>query len=377
MRANIINVDTIKPVTIKSLKEEGIVANCSVQWLQSQFPDVDFPNYDAKILLARNIRVGGLTVNGRVINSNGEEIFVTDGSKKGINELAAYLRNRNRLESAAFRLSKEGYPDFEAIQQIAKNHNIEIKDGDVSDLVMDYMYNRSKYNKGVIIKDSSGTAKTEITLMSDLWYTICDWSIPETFASPVVNALNDSMYVIKNENRNSYNRYQRTNSYVPIDSFMNIIKSFYPDAYNDLIKIAPKASDWIATSEHEVFIKQNQLDGKNKLSDNTMQLFRRGGNKSILQVMFELAVSEEPEYNYSFGSVTKSQKNFTVVRAFDSLASRYNLTYDNVRQMQIVVPDLKGFKIYEWMDPKKKKKVYFPSRHYLTQNNNPKGFDTL
>ena len=85
--------NTIKPIKISDLVDlEGLKGNTDIEFLSNEFPDVNFPQgINANVLLVDNLKVGNQSIYGRVINSNGEEVFVIRGNTNDVQKLANFL----------------------------------------------------------------------------------------------------------------------------------------------------------------------------------------------------------------------------------------------------------------------------------------------
>ena len=86
-------------IKLKDL-QDGIVANCSLNDFRNDpnYVDITFPEIDVKILQINNLSVDGQPVFGRVLTTNGEEVFVSDGSSDDIKRICTFLNVREKLK---------------------------------------------------------------------------------------------------------------------------------------------------------------------------------------------------------------------------------------------------------------------------------------
>ena len=96
--------NTIEPIKVSDLTSlSGLKGNTDVEFLINEFPDVSFPQgINANVLLVNNLKVGNQSIYGRVINSNGEELFVIRGNNKDVQKLANFLFIRKQMQDQSF-----------------------------------------------------------------------------------------------------------------------------------------------------------------------------------------------------------------------------------------------------------------------------------
>jgi hypothetical protein len=69
------------------INKEGLIGNCTLDFLKHEFDTVDFPeNVDANILLIDKLTLPtkGGSIYNRVINSQGKELFIVKGTKEDV-----------------------------------------------------------------------------------------------------------------------------------------------------------------------------------------------------------------------------------------------------------------------------------------------------
>ena len=84
------NQNKIKSIKLKDLLQDGILANCDLNYLREspEYSDIRFPDGNASILLVDNLRIGSTPISGRVINNNGKDIYIVQNTKTDLQRLS-------------------------------------------------------------------------------------------------------------------------------------------------------------------------------------------------------------------------------------------------------------------------------------------------
>ena len=147
IRAQSIN-SGLRSIKLKDLQQEGIQANCTLQYLREspEFGEIQFPDGNANILLVNKLSIGGKPIYGRTINSNGEEVFIVKGTKEDVQKLSNFLKIRNTIRDYGLNVSEESpyYQELNEILQESKQKNQEI--GSLEDMLVDYVSNEKAYS---------------------------------------------------------------------------------------------------------------------------------------------------------------------------------------------------------------------------------------
>ena len=156
IRAQSIN-SGLRSIKLKDLQQEGIQANCTLQYLREspEFGEIQFPDGNANILLVNKLSIGGKPIYGRTINSNGEEVFVVKGTKEDVQKLSNFLKIRNTIRDYGLNVSEESpyYQELNEILQESKQKNQEI--GSLEDMLVDYVSNKKAYSFATSFKASN------------------------------------------------------------------------------------------------------------------------------------------------------------------------------------------------------------------------------
>lgn len=150
----------IKDVTYNDIQEaKDLVPNVNAAYIKAMYPDIEFPNVDVPILLLDNLdRSTKNGVQGRVIDTKGNEIFVIKGDKNSVIKLGKYLTIRERLsEDFVDSLDKYLANELNEVFEKLKSKDLPTK----RDLVSDYLNNKKKYKD---IKKESGKRSAFLVL---------------------------------------------------------------------------------------------------------------------------------------------------------------------------------------------------------------------
>jgi len=134
----------IKDVTYNDIQEaKDLVPNVNAAYIKAMYPDIEFPDVDVPILLLDNLdRSTKNGVQGRVIDTKGNEIFVIKGDKNSVIKLGKYLTIRERLsENFIDCLNEDLSKELDEVFKDLKSNELPTK----RDLVSDYLNNKTKY----------------------------------------------------------------------------------------------------------------------------------------------------------------------------------------------------------------------------------------
>lgn len=335
---------TIGEVTVKELtKKEGLLGNCGVGYLMEQFPNISFPEgVDANILLVNNLKIGNQNIYGRVINSNGKEIFVVKGTKEDVSKLADFLRVRQQLQEQSFNFSEDSfyYKDLQKILTIRNKKKDKV--ANIFELMLDFIYNKSKYESAsMYITNEKGEKESAYTILSKINNIIMQYSGRVEYSDDFVNTINQQVKHFDNNKK-----------FLSLDALYGAVKAYHPDILETL-GLTSK------TNFHEFFLRPSSETEQElkKVFDNIVE---GQGYATLLTTLF----SPEPEFSMSFSS--SSNKGVTLKSEPGTIQAKYGIGYDTIQSFDIINPDYKGYKIYAFFDNGERK--YMPSRAYLTED---------
>lgn len=357
------NQSSIDQVTINSLigkdnknRKEGLLGNCGIGYLIEQFPNIEFPEgVEANILLVNNLKIGKQNIYGRVINSNGKELFIVTGStdKNGrardVEQLAEFLRVRQQLEQQSFHFSEESayYKNLQAV--FTERNKNKDKVSDLFDLMLDFIHNKEKYNS-MYVTNEKGEKESAYNILQNINNVIRQYSNRVQYSDNFVNTINQHVKHLDNNTKA-----------LSLDSLYGAVKAFYPNIL-EILEITSK------TKFHEFFSKPAS-ETESKLTEVFGENIVEGqGYATLLSVLF----SVEPEFPMDFSS---SSKDKIILKATPrTIQSKYGIEYETIQSFDIIENDYKGYKIYAFFDNGVRK--FIPSRTYLTEDTVTKTYNS-
>lgn len=333
---------TISPVTITELtSKEGLLGNCGVGYLTEQFPNISFPDgVDANILLVNNLQIGKQNIYGRVINSNGREVFIVKGTSEDVSKLADFLRVRQQLQEQSFNFSEDSFY-YKNLQKILTERNKKKdKVADIFELILDFIYNKADY-QSMYVTNEQGEKESAYNILSKINNTIMQYSGRVEYSDNFVNTINQQVRHLDNNKK-----------FLSLDSLYGAVKAYYSDIL-DTLEITSKSKF------HEFFSKPSS-ETEEKLKEVFENVVEGQGYATLLSTLF----SAEPEFSMYFSS--SSNKGVTLKSEPRSIQAKYGIEYETIQSFDIVNPDYKGYKIYAFFDNGERK--FIPSRGYLTED---------
>ena len=220
------NQSSIGEVTVESLtSKKGLLGNCGVGYLIEQFSDIEFPaGVEANVLLVDNLKIGGQSIYGRVINSDGKEIFVVSGKRdrsgkaSDVAKLADFLTVRQQLETQSFRFSEES-PDYKNLQKILTERNKKKdKVSDMFELMLDFIKHADKYqSSSMYITTEDGKKVSAYTILQKIVNTINEYSGRVEYSDDFVNTINQHIKHFKDK------------KVLSLDSLYGAVKAYAPN----------------------------------------------------------------------------------------------------------------------------------------------------
>lgn len=362
------NQSRLREATIKNIiNKEGILGNCNLDFLKTEFSDVEFPEgVDANILIMDNLHIPntGGSIYGRVINSQGQEVFLVtgkrdkDGKAADISKLAYFLKVRQQLQEQAFRFAEDS-SDYKDLQKILternkKINNKENKLGDIYELMLDFHYNKNWYIKNNIYIDG----KSAYSILNRLMNVILQYSQKVEYSDGFVNTINEMISWRNVKVKEDQSKYV---PYLSVDGLYNTIKQYHPEILKTL--------DLTSKNKFNDYFSQPSSRISNQLQDLFGQVVEESaGYATLLKYLFDA----EPEFTLIYESNT--DKTITLKSIPKTIETKYGISYDTIHSFDIIDEDYKGYKIYSFNDNGETK--YIPSRNYLTEDTIAKIYNT-
>lgn len=344
---------TIKSLKFSDLSEmQGLKGNTDVEFLRNEFPDIQFPEgVNANVLLIDNLDIGKKNIRGRIINSNGEEVFIIQNSNnnRDIQKLANFLQVRKQMQDQSFIFNEESsyYKDLtECLNQ--RNKNGKEKIDNIFNLVLDFIYNRSKYTNLYFTK-SNGEKESVYAYLSKINNTILEYSDRVSFSDPFVNVINQLRSHLDNND-----------GFISYQALYGAIQQFHNDILETLnIKSLKEFKDFFNQSEY---------------SQELSSIFPYQEGESRYKQLLDGLFSSEPEYSWSY--LKNTNKGIVLRSEPKTLQAKYGIEYDTIHSFDILNDDYYGYKIYGYTDDQNNKK-FVASRGYLTEDSMSKVYNSI
>lgn len=338
----------LNKISLKDLQKEGIQANCTLSYLREspEFSDIYFPEGNANILLVNKLVLGGKSIYGRSINSNGEEVFIVKGNKNDVQKLSNFLKIRNTIRDYGLNISEDSpyYQDLKEMLQVIKNKKEDVNN--IEDMLIDYVSNKKDYS-GIFLK----SGKSGIQVAESFLRNLRDYDIPNSFEDQFVTDFNFRKFYKGNgeifiSNRDLYNILEQYHQ--PLLSSLKITsqKSFNTLEQYDLNEIVNTLTKYLIDN------------GLNENEASEMFNKVKNGYDAILRVV----LSTEPDFSFKYSYNTK--KGITLKQQYTPISEKYGIAYDTIQNMSS--ESYRGYNIYTETLPNKRKR-YFLSRGTLVE----------
>lgn len=342
--------NTIEPIKVSNLISlSGLKGNTDVEFLANEFPDVSFPQgVAANVLLIDKLKIGNQNIYGRVINSNGEELFIVRGDDKDVQKLANFLQVRKQMQDQSFVFNEESayYKDLESCLK-ERNKKKPILNN-TFELILDFIYNRRRYDN-LYFTNSKEQKESVYAYLSRVNNVILQYSDRIIFSDPFVNTINQIRTHL--DNNDGFIRYE---------ALYSAIQQYHNDILEQLeIKSQKEFKDFFDSREESP-----------KLSSIFPYIKGQSRYEQLLNGLF----SAEPEFSWSY--LRNTNKGIVLHSSPKTIQAKYGIEYDTIHSFDIIQNDFFGYKIYRFTDEKGNQK-YISSRGYLTEQSLNKEYNSL
>lgn len=319
----------------------GLVGNTTVQQLAMLYPNAKFPEgIDAKVLAVNNLKVGGKTISGRCITSNGEELFIIN-TEEDIDKLAGFLTIRNILNENPNYYDKDSkyYNNLEAIR-------IQFNKSSIQELILDFIE---------LSKPKQESKMNENTFRTT-YFTNSNGQV-------------ESVYEFLDKISRDIQQYNQRVQYS--DGFVNAISKLHRDRKDDIKAI--KYNELFATIQafHPELLTQLNADTltkfKNRIkeTDFNTDLFETViEGKPLLYTLFYFLTKNEKRYQYE--AISNTNDEIKIKWKYHNIRSLFGFNYETIHTFDLIDQDYKGYKIYKFNYNGEPTVIY--SRNYLTEN---------
>ena len=342
--------NTIEPIKTSDLVGlEGLKGNTDVEFLASEFPDVSFPQgINANVLLVDNLKVGNQNIHGRVINSNGKELFVIRGDKYDVQKLANFLFIRKQMQDQSF-IFNENSAYQKDLEACLKERNKRKPTLDTTfDLILDFIYNRKKYDN-LYFTNSKGQKESIYAYLSKVNNIILQYSDRVVFSDPFVNTINQIRSHLDNND-----------GFISYSALYSAIQQYHSDVLEQLnIKSQKEFKDFFDSRDEspELSAIFPYVDGQSRY-------------EQLLNSLFSI----EPEFSWGYSRATN--KGIILHSSPKTIQAKYGIEYDTIYSFDIIMDDFLGYKIYRRVD-ETGKQMFIASLGFLTELALPKFYDSL
>lgn len=342
--------NTIEPIKVSDLIGlEGLKGNTDIEFLANEFPDVNFPQgISANVLLIDNLKVGNQNLYGRVINSNGEELFIVKGNNNDVQKLANFLFVRKQMQDQSFIFDENSVyqKDLEACLKERNKRKPALNT--TFDLILDFIYNRKKYDN-LYFTNSKGQQESVYAYLSRINNIILQYSDRVVFSDQFVNTINQIRSHLDNND-----------GFISYSALYGAVQQYHNDILEQLnIRSQKEFKDFFDSKEEspELSAIFPYVDGQSRY-------------EQLLNGLF----SVEPEF--SWGYLRNTNKGIILHSSPKTIQAKYGIEYDTIHSFDIVQDDFYGYKIYGFTDEDGNKK-YVSSRGYLTEQSLAKVYNSL
>lgn len=318
---------------------KGLLGNCNIQYLQDN-SEYEFPEgLDANILLLENLKIGGSRQFGRIIKSDGTELFVLNDF--GIRHFSNFMNLRQILNTRENLLATDSV-EYKVLKAIAKDKTI-------NEVIEDFSMNEGNYAKKHVTVD--GNTYNVHNFLTKLVNDLLNITNRRVYNDRFTDDINHSFSFGTNK---SGKRVLKLN----IATFFNIVKAHHPD----LLQGIRSKKDFI-----ENFSTNSELVKK---------LFPDKEYKSGYHALIKELV-KDPDFPYTITSFDGININFRTDRTIQNM---FDVAYSTIKAMELIDSNVKidqsntGFKIYAQYE--EGKTYYYPTQHYLTEQTITERFES-
>lgn len=321
---------------------DGLIGNCNLQFLQDQFPLVEFPeNIDADILFLDDIKLEGKVHFGRVKKADGKILYIVRNNEYEIMQLANFLNVRKALENG-FSFS-ESSKTYKILNQLKTNKGFK----SINELLEDFSINKDKYQK--IKLTYEGNTILAYSYLDDTLRDILKLYNRKSYDDEFTNSLN-SLIKFNKSNNNTYS------GELNINTLYTLVKTYYPNLVTDMN--VTKFKNTFTKSSKELADIFDEQEIKNSKS----------GFDALLRRLIK-----DREFPYIVKLVDGINIKFKTKPR--TIEERFDISYSTIDQMEIIDSDYNGYKIYKHTVDGVT--YYYPSKHYLTESTISDRFESL
>lgn len=315
---------------------DGLIGNTTVQAVAALNTNITFPEgVNANILLSNKLKLGGKTISGRVINSNGQELFIVENNTYDLTKLANFLSVRKTISDNPNLYGKDSdrYKDLESLR-------IKFNKNSIAELILDFIENETPFRKEYF-KDKNGNTQSVYVYLDKIGREILQYNQCVEYTNPFINTISKLHESVKEDSQEGVKS-------IKYDELYSALQEYYPNILSDL-----------EINSEESFIKKVKSGDFNK---NLFDIVIEG--KPLIYTLMTNLIKLDPKYKYEVVSTTSDAVR--IKWKFGTLKSEYGVSYPEIKTFDLINNDYQGYKIYAFN--KDGKKIYIYSRNYLTED---------
>lgn len=356
IKSNLEIVDKLDPARITELRDKNVMYNANIDILRQKFPSIDFPvGVSANILLVNKYGSGGKSIRGRIIHSNGEEVFIVTETQEDLNNLSNYLILKKTAEENSFRFDEnsDNYKDLLEIMEI-RNRSLKInKLNSILDMILDFQGNGLVY-RNIMYADKQ---KNAYILLSNIRNLILERSGRTTYDNLLVNNIYQ-LSIYKGNGNTIFRKLDIYNTIKNDQEFQRLFTLLGIDNFNKFKEINKFEINSIENNSDREFVES---------------ILTTDPNNSYMYNLLTYIFSKDPTFQYTFKS--EGSESFTYYFQPRTIQQKYGIEYNTVYKMDIE-DNYRGFKIFKQTD-ENGIIYYFPSKGYLTEESYSKRFKSI
>lgn len=384
--------------------------------------DNNIPEYlqNVQILYGSRLNVGKKDIRGRMINSNGQEIFVITGQKgvyDELNKLENFLKLRYILENKQDALTEEDKKDLKKIIQKKKGQSSNITDE--KSLLLYYLEHKNdKTLQSQYIINSEGENEVIQNVLSRIYNKLLNENPKIVYKSTIINTIVNNNYAKHIKlNRKDSPKQQKTSTdlFISIDDLYTLANTYFATKDgNELFntfkirrhresKIIKPKKEGEPPREKDLFEfddffnkSYNDLDPVTKsiltrfLKNYNLKITDENKDTPLWHILWELLIQGDQDYDFGFNGVYKkgdiikvNGKEYQVSTkgSFIRLKKKWTTLADRGFDYETVYAFdyqelYRGYNIYKRKNDKNQDEYYI-SKGIIDDNSLAKRFDNI
>ena len=200
----------------------GLIGNTTLQAVAALNTNIIFPEgVNANILLSNKLKIGGRTISGRVINSNGEELFIIENNNHDLIKLANFLSVRKIITDNPNLYGKDSdrYKDLESLRTKFNKNSI-------AELILDFIENEDPFRKEYF-QDQNGNMQSAYIYLDKIGREINETNQRVEYTNPFINTISKLHESVDEDSHEGIKA-------IKYDELYSALQVYYPNILSDL-----------------------------------------------------------------------------------------------------------------------------------------------